>query len=123
MNVYLYAALSTLVGLGLAYFLGRAMSEVNGAVATLVFAIISVVLGVVLMLGGAAVVLRICSILGILEKSCISTNDQTVWYLATPLVVCPAYMVLMFIGRATDRAQQAAAQTAENIRRRDQAKA
>lgn len=122
MDVHLYAALISLIGLALAYFLGRAMSEVNGVAAILVFAVISVVLGLVLTFGCAALILRACSIFGIAEKACISTSHQTVWYYLTPLVVCPVYIVLMFVGRAVDRGKQAVAETAEMIRRRDLAK-
>jgi hypothetical protein len=100
MNVQFYVALVTLVGFAIAYFLGRAMNELTGIAAVMVFLIVSVVLGLLLAFGVPGIVGGLCSLLGVAENDCIRTDDQTVWDLATPLLAFPAYMLSMFFGRA-----------------------
>jgi bacteriorhodopsin len=101
MNIYVYVALVTLAGLVAAYFFGRVANSANGVGATFLFLIVSVALGMFLSFPLTMAVAWLCHSLGIAQNACVNTDDRTVWYLAVPLILFPAYTVCMFVGRAT----------------------
>ena len=107
MNVYLYVALVTLVGLVSAYFLGRLMTDRSGVAAFFLSIVVSVGLGVFLAFPVGLTIIDVCSTFGIREKDCIRTDDRTVWYLWIPLVFFPGYMVCMLAARAIGRQRAA----------------
>ena len=103
MNVYVYVTLVTLAGLIVAFLLGRAAAGVSVLVGAMSFLVASIVLGVALTFPVLTAVAHVCGLLGVAESDCVRTDDTTVWYLAIPLVLCPAYMVCMFVGRSAGR--------------------
>ncbi len=112
MNIYAYIAVVTLEGLVIGYVLGAVMRRLTGVAATFLFLLLSVGLGLVLAFPVLIGFAGLCSLLGITERACISTDDHTVWLLAAPLVVFPAYAICMFIGRAVGRARAAQTRSA-----------
>lgn len=100
MNVYAYVSLVTLVGLVVAYLVGRRMANLGGVAAIFQFLAFSLGLGIFLAFPVLLGVAKLCFAFGITEEGCINTDDVTVWYLAVPLVLFPAYTVCMFVGRA-----------------------
>ncbi|TAK90500.1 MAG: hypothetical protein EPO06_07720 [Burkholderiaceae bacterium] len=112
MNIYAYIAVIALEGLVIGYVLGAVMRRLTGVAATFLFLLLSVGLGLVLAFPVLMGVAGLCSFLGITDKACINTDDRTVWLLAAPLVVFPAYAICMFIGRAVGRAREAQTRSA-----------
>ena len=101
MNVFVYLSLVTLAGLVLSFVVGQKTREINGLAATFLFLGVSIGIGFGLTFPVLMIVSKICHSLGIASKSCIATDDRTVWFLAAPFVFFPAYIISMFVGRAS----------------------
>jgi hypothetical protein len=99
MNVFAYVAAITFAGTIAAYLFGRVVCNLNGFSAFSIYFVVSLSLGFFLSFPILSIVGTLCFSLGLKDTQCIITNDQTVWFLATPLVLFPAYTIFMFIGR------------------------
>jgi len=109
MDVHLYVAVICAAGLGLAYLIGRAISGINAVAATFAFLFVSVGLAIFLAFPVLSVVADFCSAIGLKEKACVRTDDQTVWLLGLgPLFSIPVYVVCMFVARAVARSRATA---------------
>jgi hypothetical protein len=103
MNVVLYVAMVTLGGLAASYRAGRAWSGLAVGPAGLLFSIASLVLAAALAFLLPLALVTVCAGIGLKEAQCVHTDDQTVWFLAVPLVACPGYVIAMFLGRNAAR--------------------
>jgi hypothetical protein len=109
MNLTLYLCLVVLLGIVVSVRVGRAVNPETLFGALLAFGALSLGLGIFLAVPVLQLTSMACGVLGLGEKSCLPTNDQTVWFLAAPMVVFPLYMLVMFGARASRRAVPAAA--------------
>jgi hypothetical protein len=105
MNIFVYITIVTTIGIGLAYGAGRLAWMLSGLASFFLFLAASVVLGVFLSFPLLSAVDGFCTRSGIKERDCINTDDRTVWFLATPLVAFPLYLVVMFLARAVGRSR------------------
>jgi hypothetical protein len=105
MNVYLYLALVIISGLLGAYFFGRIKSRLSAAAAAFQFSFVSFFFGIFLAFPLLQLVGLLCFYVGGIPDpgKCIRTDQSSVWYLAAPFVVFPAYIACMFIGRRIAR--------------------
>jgi hypothetical protein len=94
MNVHVYVIAVVLLGVFLSHCIGKASGTIG-----LVFALLSVALGIGLAFPLLMAVVKLCAALGLISNACISTDDRTVWSLAFPLIACPIYFVVMLVAR------------------------
>ena len=79
------------------------MSEISVGPAVATFILLSLLLESFLSFGVLSAVNSFCSTIGISGRSCIVTDDQSVWYLALPLIACPLYVACMLLARTTSK--------------------
>ena len=103
MNVFVYVAAITLAGMIAAYLFGRVVCNVKGFPAFATYFVVSLGLGIFLTVPILSAVTKLCFAMGLRDTQCINTDDRTVWFLAVPLVLFPAYTIFMFVGRAAGR--------------------
>ncbi|NML44004.1 hypothetical protein HHL11_09605 [Ramlibacter sp. G-1-2-2] len=99
MNVFAYVAAVCALGVVAGWALGHLTYRSSRGEALALYLGGSLALGWWLSFSFLELVGSACTWMGKRGSGCIATDDQTVWYLALPLIACPAYACAMFAAR------------------------
>ena len=94
MGIYIYVLALIVFGVFISYQFGRATKKKTGCGIALFLSILSVLMGVLLSVGGAYLSEVIC-LLG--SNFCIATDDHTVWTFLYPIIFSPLYLIAMYV--------------------------